>query len=222
MEKTQLKRHNLVYLTSEGRQQVLKQLEPHYSGDELTLVTQLFKGSVNIPGIIRRDDTDNTGIALGFVPCASIDGRRLRLGAFTDSAAICRVQTPYEFLTGSIIERTQCMQAAAYVKSLAASFGLLIGALGSAGLEIATGLPYTDDASDLDVLIKPASYDKLHSFYGKAQQELAGINMDFELDLPNGYGVKLAEVFMETQTVLGKSLNDVELLAKADLLKFLK
>ena len=46
--------------------------------------------------------------------------------------------------------------------------------------------------------------------------------MDFELDLPNGYGVKLAEIFMETQTVLGKSLEDVSLLNRKDVMQYLK
>ena len=46
--------------------------------------------------------------------------------------------------------------------------------------------------------------------------------MDFELDLPNGYGVKLAEVFMETQTVLGKSLDDINLLSRKDIMEYLK
>lgn len=222
MEKAQLKRHDLVYLTTEGRRQALKQIAYRYSGDELALVQQLFTGSVNVPGIIRRDDSDNDGIALGFVPCARIDGQRLRLGTFTNKDFIYKAQTPYDVLSESIIERTKCIQAAAYVKKLAANYCLEAGVLGSAALEIVTGLPYTDDASDLDILLKPASYDKLYGFYKKARQVLAGINMDFELDLPNGYGVKLAEIFMETQTVLGKSLNDVNLLAKADVLKFLK
>ena len=46
--------------------------------------------------------------------------------------------------------------------------------------------------------------------------------MDFELDLPNGYGVKLAEVFMDTKTVLGKSLDNVEILHRKDIMQYLK
>ena len=94
--------------------------------------------------------------------------------------------------------------------------------LGSAALELATGLPYTDEASDIDILLKPAPYDKLLDFYRTAKENFGEIPMDFELDLPNGYGVKLAEVFMDTKTVLGKSLDNVEILNRKDIMQYLK
>lgn len=223
MEKTQLKRHDLIYLTATGKTSVLKQLEPDYDGEALELVRELFTGDVDVPGIVRRDDTQSGMIALGFVPWKRMDGRRLRLGAFIAANEISKAHTPYEILLeNKAVERTPCMQAVAQVKKQADEYGLSIGVLGSAALEIVTGLPYTDAASDLDILLKPAAYDILHSFYITIQKEFTGINMDFELDCPNGYGVKLAEIFMNTQTVLGKSIKDVDLLAKADILKFLK
>ena len=66
------------------------------------------------------------------------------------------------------------------------------------------------------------TYNRLLQFYRAAQACCNEINMDFELDLPNGYGVKLAEMFMETQTVLGKSLEDVSLLNRKDVMQYLK
>ena len=96
-----------------------------------------------------------------------------------------------------------------------------LGYARNSGLEIATGLPYTDEASDLDFLIKPAEYLKLESFYAECRAEFKNINMDFELELPNGYGVKLAEIFMQTRTVLGKSIKNVDLLYKKDIMQYL-
>ena len=114
------------------------------------------------------------------------------------------------------------MQIVRQLYELAYVFDLQIGVLGSAALELITGLPYTDENSDIDLIVKPAGYNRLLQFYRAAQACCNEIKMDFELDLPNGYGVKLAEIFMETQTVLGKSLEDVSLLNRKDVMQYLK
>ena len=179
MDKTQLKRHNLVFISKQGKDKIWSDISPRYDGESKHLAEEVLQGSVDIPGFMRRNDAENTeGIAIGFVHHKRIDGNRIRIGAFTAADDIVTIMTP--------------------------------------------GLPYTDDNSDIDLIVKPAGYNRLLQFYRAAQACCDDINMDFELDLPNGYGVKLAEMFMETQTVLGKSLEDVSLLNRKDIMQYLK
>lgn len=181
---------------------------------------------MDIPGFIRRNDAENTeGIAIGFVHHKRIDGNRIRIGACTAADDVVTIMTPYEVLTRrafAFTTRNRCMQIVRQLYELAYVFDLQIGVLGSAALELITGLPYTDENSDIDLIVKPAGYNRLLQFYRAAQACCNEIKMDFELDLPNGYGVKLAEIFMETQTVLGKSLEDVSLLNRKDVMQYLK
>ena len=165
------------------------------------------------------------GIAICFVHHKRIDGNRIRIGACTAADDVVTIMTPYEVLTRrafAFTTRNRCMQIVRQLYELAYVFDLQIGVLGSAALELITGLPYTDENSDIDLIVKPAGYNRLLQFYRAAQACCNEIKMDFELDLPNGYGVKLAEIFMETQTVLGKSLEDVSLLNRKDVMQYLK
>ena len=227
MDKTKLKRHDLVFLTSQGKDRIWHQLADNYEGGTSGLVRDILQGADDVPGIVRRDDmaASNGKVAIGFVHYQRLDGNRLRIGAFTNPEDIVMVMTPYEVMQRKAYAddgRTECVKTVLRLYDLAVSMDLQVGVLGSAALELATGLPYTDDASDIDFIVKPTAYDKLKKFYLAAQTEGSNINMDFEVDFPNGYGVKLAEVLMDTQTVLGKSINDVNLLKRKDILGYLQ
>jgi hypothetical protein len=61
--------------------------------------------------------------------------------------------------------------------------------------------------------VAPAPREALFEFLRKIadiERDFA-LRIDIELDLPNGYGVHLKELFGQGQTVLGKSLADVAL-----------
>lgn len=224
MDKKKLKRHDLVFITKEGKDKIWNELSKGYSGDTLQLVEDIFKGDNDIPGFARRSEEREDAEAVGFVHYRRINGNRLRIPAFADNRDIVMVMTPYEIMQRkafTVGETSECIKTIIELYVLATSMDLQVGILGSAALELATGLPYTDEASDIDLLVKPAPYDKLLEFYRTAKENFSGINMDFELDLPNGYGIKLAEVFMETQTLLGKSINDVNLLPRKEVIKYL-
>lgn len=228
MDKEILKRHNFVYLTEDGRRQILKKIKDSYQGIALDMVTEVFCGTINIPGFVRRDDSgkdlsSGCEIPLGFVHPGRIDGNRLRIGTYASAETILKIETPYDVLTAATSAkiRNRCMDAAVKIADVSKKYGLQTGVLGSAGLELATGLHYTDEASDLDFLVKPASLDVLHKFYDEARTLYPKMNMDFEVDFPNGYGVKLAELFMETRTVLGKSIDNIDLLFRKDIMRYL-
>lgn len=224
MDKKELKRHDLVFISTEGKDKIWNELSKSYSEDTIQLVTDIFKGNDDIPGFARRSEKREDAEAVGFVHYRRIHGNRLRIPAFVESRNIVMIMTPYEIMQRkafTVEESSECIKTIIELYVLATSMDLHIGVLGSAALELATGLPYTDEASDIDLLIKPAPYDKLLEFYRTAKENFSGINMDFELDLPNGYGVKLAEVFMNTQTLLGKSMDDVNLLPRKEVIKYL-
>ncbi|MFR4384229.1 MAG: phosphoribosyl-dephospho-CoA transferase MdcG domain-containing protein [Phascolarctobacterium sp.] len=227
MDKKELKRHDLVFISKEGKDKIWNELSRRYSEDAIQLVTDIFKGNNDIPGFARRSEKRDDAEAVGFVHYRRINGNRLRIPAFVDDQDIVMIMTPYEimqrkaFTVEESSESSECIKTVIELYVLATSMDLHVGILGSAALELATGLPYTDEASDIDLLIKPAPYDKLLEFYRTAKENFSGINMDFELDLPNGYGVKLAEVFMNTQTLLGKSMDDVNLLPRKEVIKYL-
>ncbi len=224
MDKTQLKRHDMVFVSRQGKDKIWQAIAASYAGAARQLVEDVLKGSVNIPGFVRRSNVETKEIALGFVHHQRLDGNRIRIGAFITTDDITAVMTPYEVMQRTAFTyaaKNPCMKAAVKLYGLAEIFDLQIGVLGSAALELLTNLPYTDAKSDLDLLIKPASYEKLLQFYHAAQLVCGNINMDFEVDFPNGYGVKLAEILMDTQTVLGKSLDDVNLLSRKDIMQYL-
>ena len=225
MDKTQLKRHNLVFVSKQGKEKILKNIINQYTGETSAFVEDVLRGETDIPGFLRRSEEKCTGLPLGFVHHKRIEGNRIRIGAFADADDIITIMTPYEVMQRKAFAydaKSACIEEVSRLFSLAEIFDLHVGILGSAALEMVTGLPYTDENSDIDLLIKPAPYNRLLQFYRAAIASCENINMDFELDLPNGYGVKLAEIFMETQTVLGKSLDDVNLLSRKDIMEYLK
>lgn len=225
MDKTQLKRHDMVFVSKQGKDKIWQAIAEQYTGLSKELVYDVLHGDADVPGFVRRSDEGKEGIPLGFVHYKRIDGNRIRIGAFTAAEDVITIMTPYEVMQRKAFayeRKNGCFEAVAKLFELAEIFDLHVGILGSAALELVTELPYTDENSDIDLLIKPAPYNRLLQFYRAAQASLGDINMDFELDLPNGYGVKLAEVFMETQTVLGKSLDDINLLSRKDIMEYLK
>lgn len=224
MDKTQLKRHDLVFVSRQGKDKIWQSIAAKYTGLPGELVEDVLQGEYDIPGFVRRSDDKSDAVPIGFVHHKRIDGNRIRIGAFTSVDDIVTVMTPYEVMQRKAFAyeaKTPCIEVVSKLYALSEVFDLQVGVLGSAALELVTGLPYTDENSDIDLVIKPAPYNRLLQFYRAAQASFGTINMDFELDLPNGYGVKLAEVFMDTQTVLGKSLDDVNLLSRKDIMQYL-
>lgn len=224
MDKTQLNRHDLVFISQTGKDKIWKELSDKYQGEELSMVRDVLLGTNDIPGFVRRSEERPEEVALGFVHPQRINGNRIRIAAFTGAEDVEIIMTPYEVLQRKVFTvkgATRCIETIIALYALADEFDLQIGVLGSAALELATGLPYTDEASDVDILLKPAPYNRLLDFYRTAKENFSDIPLDFELDLPNGYGVKLAEVFMDTKTLLGKSLDNVSILYRKDIMQYL-
>lgn len=223
MAEAELKRHALAFLTPQGKALLKKELYPLYAGEEQDRLKEVLEGGADVPGIVRRAERREARLALGFVPQRRLSsGNRLRIAAYAPSDAVRKLRSPYELAQEDFPVRNLSMEAVQRLCALALARGITIGVIGSAGLEIATGLPYTDEASDLDMLLKPAPHRLLAEFYREAKEMYPRLVLDFEVELPNGYGTKLAELFMDGRSVLGKSVCDVRLLQKEDIAVFFK
>ncbi len=214
-----LQRHDFLYISPEGRQRLAEEFAKECSPAIKEAVLDMFsfpgKGSEGIPGIVRRVPEDRRHMApVGFVPPRRFQGQRLRIASFVKDTEVVKKVTPYEVLQQEVQERTPVLKA---VREVAAVCGQMeFGVIGSAGLEILTGIPYTNLASDLDLVIGPHPKKSLQEIWEVLQKigEKYALPIDLEVALPNGYGIKAAELFMHTSTLLGKGSHNVTLLAR--------
>jgi phosphoribosyl-dephospho-CoA transferase len=230
MIERELKRHDHVYI-SEGGADLLLQSAGMCSTDEdmrpiaRDFLLRAISSDARIPGIVRREESLPEGmIAVGFVLPRWHEGRRVRIAGLTRPEFILEAESPVEVIKRVPDRpRTACMRAAAEIKKYAADSGISIGILGSAALETVTGLPYTNAQSDIDLLLCGCTEGEIHEAYGKIGERIRPLGLpmdrvDMEVELANGYGIKARELFMDTRTILGKSLTDVRLLER-DLLR---
>lgn len=222
-------RHDLLEISDEGRQAAFDLVSRNAGQEHLDLIRQIIvgeEGIARIPGIARREDDNQIPglIPVGFASPGHIDGNRLRVAAFVPPESVQAQITPYHILNRPFIRRTPCLKALAAIAVVAGELKLEMGVWGSAALEIFTGLTYTHENSDLDLLLKLAPLEVMQAFLEKAVGTAGhyGCRADVEVSLPSGYGVKLQELVADTHTVLAKGLNDVVLLEKKDLLAIMK
>ncbi|WP_268747891.1 malonate decarboxylase holo-[acyl-carrier-protein] synthase [Pelosinus fermentans] len=220
-----MRRHDLVEISDQGRELAFERVAPHLPPREFELVKQLIigtPGGIKIPGIVRREDRKQIPdtIPVGFSSPFRIDGNRLRIAGFVPTSAVIQVVSPFAVIDREFFLRTPCLNALVEVLAVAGELGLKLGVWGSSALEIFTGLQYTDEASDLDVLVGMTRLDTIRTFTNRLAEIARTFHckVDAELELNSGYGVKVAELFMHTDTVLAKGLNDVILLPKHDIL----
>lgn len=213
-------RHYLVEITNQGRLDAYQNLGSDYTSARSKLIEALIMNE-RIPGILRRAEEGyrkQGTVAVGFSsPQRYGKGQsRLRVPAFVPREEITKITSSYQVLMLPISGRTPCLNALQEAKELAAELNIELGAWGSAGLEVYTGLPYTDHNSDLDLLVRGQNLQAIEQFYFSLKQlgEKYNCRLDPELDLPNGYGVKLSEFFMHTTELLGKSMKGVGLIPK--------
>ncbi len=181
-----------------------------------------------IPGIVRREEievtqgdnyySENEKVFIGFVYPYTEDGRRLRFGSSVFGNKIKKLVTPYEISNFKFGSRTPALSALSEIKH-----DFKVGVWGSTSLEIVTGLPYTHDRSDLDLIIKNYAPDDLISFLSLSNEleSKMGIKIDVEIHLRSGYGINLKEYASESDTLLGKGLRDVVLIDRKSIEAYL-
>jgi phosphoribosyl-dephospho-CoA transferase len=221
------KRHTLIDISDTGRVAILAEFTGN-GADRAMLREKLGRvllpelAGARVPGIVRREDVSPRSgcVPIGFSAPLSDGEERLRIAAFARLEDVVRVDSPYEIMSLPIPRRTASTKALAAIKAHTESLGLVLGVWGSAAMEIYTGLPCTNKDSDLDLLVAPASRERLSRFMMEIQvmEERFAVPIDVELDLPSGYGVQLKELLGQGRMVLGKSITGVCLFPRRQML----
>ena len=228
MQIASLKRHYLVAISQYGRDRTLSHYYHHNgSCSSNTHTAQLIAGdfeSIQIPGIVRREEKKKLPgmIPVGFSSPFLEDGGRIRLPAFVYPEDIVAMTSPYDLTKRDFKTRTTCLMVLEKLKNIAEKLGIKLGVWGSAGLEIYTSLNYTHPQSDLDLLVAMSDLKTLQKFFqiGIEFYQQHGCRIDMEIDLPGGYGVQAAELFSETDPVLGKGIDDIIYISKNNIASY--
>lgn len=170
----------------------------------------LFTKEGEIPGIVKRQEIKrDSEIEIGYSYPEKIVGVRKREVSILKKSEIIEVITPYD-----VINKFYKKGSYPFLDEIidfSKKNGINLGIFGSLALEIVTEKRYFDEGSDLDILIEESSKDILVLFYNyiKTLEKKSALLIDVEVEMKNGYGIKLKECFNNTKTVLGKGLYDV-------------
>lgn len=221
------RRHDMLEISLEGRARIFYDLVAQKTDMPIdivktTVLTRYVKSF--IPGIVRRGDVNSYGeVNIGFVHPSRQSGNRNRIASVVRDDEILGTISPYILLHCDYEVVNKCMAALKAVALLEEAQKGHVGVVGSAALEIVTGCSYTDDNSDLDILLQDQNLNQIIETYTNLLQigQEYKIKIDAEIQLKNGYGIKATELFIGSQTLLGKSLFDVTLLERKDIIKIL-
>lgn len=229
---TTIPRHTLVFPTEEGRRRILEEWPGSLGWPQKREIVEsvLFASQGRpMPGIARREEmAPREGmLPVGFCSPRSGPEGRSRIAAFVRTDEIEALLSPFDILQKEKFSATTpALKALEEMARAAAEKGVALGVWGSAALELTTGMAFTHAMSDLDILLRPAAPAALKDFLAALSEaeKRHGIRIDAELALANGFGVSLKELFETpaSKTVLGKSMQSVELLDKAEIIAALE
>lgn len=216
------RRHDLVTLAPVVRRSMAMEVlgdEAWWPSEE---VEKLRRGEVDgvlLPGIVSRQPEGISGLAVGFSSPFRQEGNRLRGWTVVPPSSVTLIRDPYQVIACKRCTAVQDLQVFKVLDEAwgqAAEVGLPCGVFGSAALQLASGLPYCHEKSDLDLVVKKGAFEALERFHNAVRtlQRESGIAIDVEVELPDGAGVKLAELFDAGNTVLAKGFNSVHLMEK--------
>lgn len=222
----QFKRHTFIDINDLARARIIAECtrEGVYSEEVIREIILPKQTNARIPGVVRREDPALCGegmVPVGFSSFFRVNGQRIRVPTFIHQDEILSVSVPYEFSSQKLPERTLAIKAWSRICSQTDLNGLDIGVWGSVAHEIYTGLPWTDDASDLDIIVRSMTEAQLRFLFNYTAQLEAelGIRIDTELENQSGYGVSVKELFSDSvSSVLGKGISDIVLLETVDVL----
>lgn len=222
------RRHDMLKLTFDGRSRIF--FEMASSGLDLPMRVlsdiMLKRGPRDhIPAIVRRGAyMDHGAINIGFPFYERVNGNKVRLASSVRRDEICDIISPYAVPFCDFEATTRCLELLRRAASMPSFKVGRIGVVGSAAFEVITGSRYTDDDSDLDIVIRDCSFDEINEIYTgitQLSQEMS-VKADMEVQLKNGYGVKAQELFIGSTTLMGKSLYDVKLFGRQEVMDLLR
>jgi phosphoribosyl-dephospho-CoA transferase len=182
------------------------------------------------PAVVRRADIDlpanqlSLGIAL---PPRSVDGGKRRIACRVPAAEV-RMHAPPLPLAQAIDAAPQAWRPLlAALERQAAVHGLAIRVYGSVALQALTGQTYLTAASDIDLLLHPATPAQLYSGLDLLNSYAGKLPLDGEIVFPNAQAVAWKELSgalggAAGTRVLVKQMQAVALATTDDLLATMK
>lgn len=142
------------------------------------------------------------------------DGSRVRAAFALPQERIGQAHSPYDVLQRLQTDSFEGAAALIGLRALCETHGVEAGLFGSAALQILTGLPYMESGSDVDAVVRPASFARLRLIHTGLAALRADHQRKFDVEatLPDGTGVKLNELMSSTTTVVGRGIDGVRLL----------
>ena len=227
------KRHNLVWLSDEGRELALRNIQFCYPPIPAEAAKKAIFSVPRIPGIVRRNENAETlaqkktviskaadMLYLGFSFPEIIDGSRLRIGTSVSPDYVTKHITPFDVAKYDL-SAFPFRDALLELLDESKKHRVQLGCFGAAALQLVTGLPYLREKSDLDIYLRRyGTKEELDAFFNGllAIEKKFKIVIDAEIEVLTQYGVKLKEMYTTCETVLGKGLSYVVLLQKSELL----
>lgn len=184
-----LPRHNLVWLSDAGWQAALGQA----SNDDATSIDAWARAGH--PAVVRRAEPD----AGDGIVCAGIalppdaDGTKKRIPLRIPLAQVCRMAVPLQL--DEVVATMPSAWQPPLVQLCAEARRQNIGfrVYGSTALQGITGMPYVTPASDIDLLLQPATHAELHAGLLLLASHARMLPLDGEVIFPDGSAVAWKE-----------------------------
>ena len=206
-------RHDLAWLTPAGWEAALARAPASAHA-----ALQQWRGH-DWPAVVRRQEpgVPDDVVCLG-IPLPEVDGVRQRLALVADTGRIERRQAPIP-LTDALGAAPPAWLAALVALQRAGAL-LDLRVYGSLAMASLTGLAYLRPASDIDLLLRPASACELAAGVALLQEYAMLLPLDGEIVFPSGDAVAWKEWVTAQRVgarVLAKSMHAVRLADAAQL-----
>jgi phosphoribosyl-dephospho-CoA transferase len=215
-------RHQLVEISAAGREYLYQNRLSFAAPVTDDVLRQLIidgVAGVLIPGIVKRQDDPRTGfIEIGMAFPIRVEEMRVRAFGHIPEDAVTGIISPYEVAARYQGGNSAREQLITKLLDLCQQLGIKAGLFGSSALAVVTGLPYCHDGSDIDLYVScndPAALEQLFVLSRQLEADF-GVRADIEVELPDGFAVKLKELYSSSFTVMAKGLFTVELFDKED------
>jgi phosphoribosyl-dephospho-CoA transferase len=217
-------RHDLVWLSDQGWRQA-RDMAPVHCRDMIEMWRQ-----ADWPAIVRRADADllpdqlSLGIAM---PPRPTDACKTRIGFWVQRSDIRKVSPPLSITQIREATPESWRPFLSALDSDATGHGLPIRVYGSVALQALTRQPYLTAASDIDVLLQPATHVQLHRGLALLHSYSRHLPLDGEIVFPNGHAVAWKELSAalrakRSHRVLVKEIHEVSLATTDALLATIK
>ncbi|WP_229513023.1 malonate decarboxylase holo-[acyl-carrier-protein] synthase [Massilia sp. AB1] len=217
-------RHDLVWLTARGWEQVLAAMPQEQSG-ALDAWSR-----AGWPAVVRRDEVEQAPdqLSVGFaLPPRPLDGVKVRVAARVAIADVARHAAPLPLVAAmdAVPERWRAGLAA--LEQEATAHGFVLGAYGSVALQAITGQAYLKESSDIDLLLRPLNTAHLRDGLALLARHAEVLPLDGEIVFPDGRAVAWKELHaamdgVRGTRVLAKEMGRISLSLVSELLATLE